>query len=325
VAGGDHEFPELYPSLHLLPSGEVFYSRAGWASAVATQTAYLRLTGPNAGSWINLGQQQFFDRQEGTAVIQIDTTVSPPSAIITIFGGGVSGVPTSRNPQSCERIDVTRLSPAPAWQRVPPADMNYPRGNVNGVLLPDGTIMAVGGQRNGKWSADPQPVLPCEIYHPSTNTWSLTAPMAHPRQYHSIAVLLPDGRVLTAGGVDPTLGGAPARDQRYLEIFTPSYLMRGPRPSIGGAPASVAYGATIDIDTPDAGSIDSVVFMRPCAMTHHTDAGQRYIKLPITGRDPGRIHVMAPADGNIAPPGPYMLFILNAAGVPSVGRFTSIA
>jgi hypothetical protein len=87
----------------------------------------------------------------------------------------------------------------------------------------------------------------------------------------------------------------------------------------------VAYGATIDIDTPDAGSIDSVVFMRPCAMTHHTDAGQRYIKLPITGHDPGRIHVMAPADGNIAPPGPYMLFILNAAGVPSVGRFTSIS
>ncbi|MGH8582805.1 MAG: galactose oxidase-like domain-containing protein, partial [Gammaproteobacteria bacterium] len=321
VAGGDHEFPELYPSLHLLPSGEVFYSRAGWASAAGTQTAYLRFTGPNAGSWINLGQQQFFDRQEGTAVLQIDTTVSPPSAIITIFGGGVTGVPTSRNPQSCERIDVTRLSPVPAWQRVPPADMNYPRGNVSGVLLPDGTILAVGGQRNGKWSTDPQPVLPCEIYHPATNTWSVTAPMAHPRQYHSIAVLLPDGRILTAGGVDPTLGGAPARDQRYLEIFTPSYLMRGPRPTITGAPASVAYGAAIDIDTPDAANIDSVVLMRPCAMTHHTDAGQRYIKLPITGRDPGRIHVTAPLDGNIAPPGPYMLFILNAAGVPSVGRF----
>ena len=324
VAGGDHGFPELYPSLHLLPSGEVFYSRAGWASAAGAQTAYLRFTGTNAGSWINLGQQQFFDRQEGTAVIQIDTTVSPPSAIITIFGGGVSGVPTSRNPQSCERIDVSRLSPAPAWQRVPPADMNYPRGNVSGVLLPDGSILAVGGQRNGKWSADPQPVLPCEIYHPATNTWAVTAPMAHPRQYHSIAVLLPDGRVLTAGGIDPTLGGAPARDQRYLEIFTPSYLMRGPRPTITGAPSSVAYSVTIDIDTPDAASIDSVVLIRPCAMTHHTDAGQRYIKLPITGSDPALIRVMAPANGNIAPPGPYMLFILNAAGVPSVGHFIGI-
>jgi len=105
VAGGDHAFGELYPSLHLLPSGDIFYSRAGWASAAGTQTAYLRFTGPNAGTWTDLGQQQFYDRQEGTAVLQIDTTVSPPSAIVTIFGGGVSGPPTSRNPQSCERID----------------------------------------------------------------------------------------------------------------------------------------------------------------------------------------------------------------------------
>jgi FtsP/CotA-like multicopper oxidase with cupredoxin domain len=321
VAGADHEFRELYPSLHLLPGGEVFYSRAGWASAAGTQTAYLRFTGANAGAWTNLGQQQFFDRQEGTAVLQIDATVSPPSAVITIFGGGVTGAATSRNPQSCERIDASRLSPAPAWQRLPPADMNFPRGNVSGVLLPDGTIMAVGGQRNGKWSADPQPVLPCEIYHPATNTWSATAPMAHPRQYHSIAVLLPDGRVLTAGGIDPTLGAAPARDQRYLEVFTPSYLMRGPRPTITSAPPAVAYGATLDIDTPDAGSIDAVVLMRPCAMTHHTDAGQRYVKLPIASRGPGRVRVAAPANGNIAPPGPYLLFILNAAGVPSVGSF----
>jgi plastocyanin len=321
VAGADHAFGELYPSLHLLPSGDIFYSRAGWASAAGTQTAYLRFTGPNAGTWTDLGQQQFYDRQEGTAVLQIDTTVSPASAIITIFGGGVSGPPTSRNPQSCERIDVTRLSPAPAWQRIPPSDMNFPRGNVSGVLLPDGTIMAVGGQRNGKWSADPQPVLSAEIYNPATNKWTLTAPMAHPRQYHSIAVLLPDGRILTAGGIDPTLGGPPARDQRYLEVFTPSYLMRGPRPAITNATGNAAYGATIDIDTPDAANIDAVALLRPCAMTHHTDAGQRYIKLPITGRSPGRIRVAAPANANIAPPGYYMLFILNAAGVPSIAHW----
>jgi plastocyanin len=321
VAGADREFPELYPSLHLLPSGDVFYSRAGWAAASGTQTAYLRFTGAAAGSWTSLGQQQFYDRQEGTAVLQVDTTVSPPSASITIIGGGVSGPATARNPQSAERIDVTSLSPAPAWQRNPPADMTYPRTNVSGVLLPDGTILAVGGQRNGKWSADPQPVLPAEIYDPATNHWTLTPPMAHPRQYHSIAVLLPDGRVLTAGGIDPSLGGAPARDQRHLEVFTPPYLMRGARPVITGAPANVAYGATFDVQTPDAGAIDSVALLRPCAMTHHTDAGQRYVKLPITGRDPGRIHVRAPANGNIAPPGYYMLFILDAARVPSLAHW----
>jgi len=321
VAGADHAFGELYPSLHLLPGGDVFYSRAGWASAGGTQTAYLRFSGPAAGSWADLGQQQFYDRQEGTTVIQIDTTVTPPTASIYIVGGGVAGPATTRNPQSCERIDVSTLSPAPAWQRM--ADMNLPRTNVNGVVLPDGSILAVGGQRNGKWSSDPQPVLPAEIYHPATNKWALTAPMAHPRQYHSVAVLLPDGRVLTAGGIDPTVnfGNPPGRDQRYLEVFSPSYLLAGPRPVITTAPASVAYGATFDVETPTPGTIDSVVLLRPCAMTHHTDAGQRYIKLPITGRTPDRIHITAPANGNIAPPGYYMLFILDPAGLPSVARF----
>ena len=97
--------------------------------------------------------------------------------------------------------------------------------------------------------------------------------------------------------------------------------MRGPRPAITNGPGNTAYGATIDIDTPDAANIDAVALLRPCAMTHHTDAGQRYIKLSITGRTPGRIRVATPANTNIAPPGYYMLFILNAAGVPSIAHW----
>ena len=323
VAGAARMFPELYPSLHLLPSGDVFYSRAGWSVAAGSQTAYLRFTGPAAGSWTDLGQQQFPERQEGTAVILIDTTVSPPSAKIFIIGGGVSGGPTTRNSQSCEFIDLTTLTPAPAWQRA--ADMNFQRTNVSGVVLPNGTILAVGGQRNGKWAADPQPVLGAEIYNPQTNTWTLTAPMQHPRQYHSIAVLLPDGRVLAAGGVDPTKGGAPARDQRFLELFNPPYLFQGSRPVIGGAPPAGAYGASLNITTPDAARVDSVTLLRPCSMTHHTDAGQRYIKLPITARGAGQVTVQAPANGNIAPPGFYLLFLVTAAGVHSEARFIRLS
>jgi len=324
VAGATRFFPELYPSLHLLPGGQVFYSRAGWttADAVQTQTAYLTFSGPTAGSWTNLGQQAFPDRQEGTAVIQIDTTVSPPAAEGTIIGGGVSGAPTARNPLTSEKIDLTALAPPPAWNRT--ADMHFPRTNVNGVLLPDGTILAVGGQRNGKWNPDHQPVLEAEIYDPRTDTWTLTPPMAHPRQYHSIAVLLPDGRVLTAGGVDPS-PGVVERDQRSMEVFSPSYLFNGPRPTIGGAPAGVGYGAAFDVTTPDVDDIDSVVLLRPCAMTHHTDAGQRYVKLPITGRAPNTVTVQAPADANVAPPGHHMLFILNANGVPSEAAWVQLA
>ncbi len=320
VAGATRTFPELYPSLHLLPSGEIFYSRAGWAGAdaVQTQTGYLTLTGLAAGTWTNLGQQQFWDRQEGTAVIQIDATVSPPSTQVMVVGGGAYGPPAARNPQSAEVIDLTRLTPAPAWTRT--ADMHFPRTNVNGVLLPDGTIFVVGGQRNGKWSPDPQPVLEPEIYDPRTDTWTLAAPMAFPRQYHSIAVLLPDGRVLTAGGVDPS-PGIVERDLRAMEVFSPAYLSAGPRPVITAASSNVAYNAIFDVETPAPGTIDTVVLIRPCAMTHHTDAGQRSVKLPITARTADRLQVQAPADGNIAPPGFYMLFIVDGNGVPSVAHF----
>jgi plastocyanin len=322
VTGADRTFPELYPSLNLLPSGDVFYSRAGWAQSNLGQpgTARLAFTGALSGMWSDLGQQQFYDRQEGTAVMLIDTTVSPPATKVYIIGGGVSGPATARNPQSAEVIDLTTLVGA-AWSRV--ADMNFPRTNVNVVPLPDGTLLVIGGQRNGKWNTNPGAVLEAEIYDPQTNTWTPTAPMMFPRQYHSIAVLLPDGRVLSAGGVDPS--GVPQRDQHNMEIFSPGYLSMGPRPTITNAPANVSYGASFDIDTPDASQIASVVLLRPASVTHHTDAGARYIKIPILSRTASRLTLRAPANGNIAPPGYYMAFIVDGDNVPSIARFVRLS
>lgn len=319
LAGANRNLSELYSSLHQIPSGEVFYSRAGWQVAADVTTAYLRRTGAASAAWTTLGAQAFPDRQEGTAVVQIDATQSPPTATVIVIGGGVSGI---HNAQSVEALDLTRLSPPPSWIRL--ADMNYRRTNVNGVLLPDGTVLAVGGQRNGKWAADPQPVMQPELYDPQTNRWTLMAPMAHPRQYHSIAILLPDGRVLSAGGIDPTLGGPPARDQRHIEIFTPPYLLRGPRPRITGAPASVTWGASFNIQSTDSPRIASVALLRPCAMTHHTDAGQRYVKLPITGHTAAQLTATAPGSGTIASPGFYMLFIIDSNGIPSEAAWIRI-
>lgn len=324
VNGADRSFPELYPSLNLLPTGDVFYSRAGWAESNLAQpgTARLSFTGALSGLWSDLGQEQFYDRQEGTAVMLIDTTVSPPATKVFIMGGGVPRIgksPTILNPLSAEAIDLTLLGGA-TWGRI--GDMNFPRTNVNAVLLPDGTILVIGGQRNGKWSANPGAVLEAEIYDPQNNTWTPTAPMTFPRQYHSIAVLLPDGRVLSAGGVDPS--GVPQGDQRNMEVFSPPYLSMGPRPTITTAPLNIAYGANFDIDTPDASRIASVVLLRPASVTHHTDAGARYIKIPILSRTVSRLTLRAPVNGNIAPPGYYMAFIIDDDGVPSVARLMRI-
>jgi plastocyanin len=331
VAGATRTFSELYPSLHQLPSGPIFYSRCGWqmADTIDTRTAQLAFTGPTTGSWSPLGQQQFHDRQEGTAVLQVDATVTPAATRLFVVGGGVSGAATARNPQTVETIDLTSAGAATAWD-TPALTMNYARANVNAVLLPDGTIFIVGGQRAGKWTNPPDPVLEAELFDPATGMFAVTPPMQFPRQYHSVAVLLPDGRVLCAGGIDPTKGNTELdellilrRDQRQMEVYSPAYLAMGPRPQLTNAPATAAYGAVATVATPDAADIASVVLIKPNSVTHHTDAGHRWIKVPFTATATG-VDVQLPATAAIAPPGHYLLFLLNAAGVPSEAAFLRI-
>ncbi|MEO8992802.1 MAG: galactose oxidase-like domain-containing protein [Nitrosospira sp.] len=319
ISGADRTFDELYPGLHLLPSGEIFYTRAGWAGATGTQTAYLTLTGPNSGSWTDYGQQQFYDRQEGMSLLMIDTTVIPEHTSLYVFGGGVSGPATARNNSTAEVIEFSGGIAGSAWSRI--ADMNFGRTNVNVVVLPTGRILIIGGHSNGqKWS--PTPVLETETYDPATDKWTLGAPLNFPRQYHSVCILLPDGRVLTAGGVAP---GTADPDQHSLELYSPGYLSLGARPVISTAPPSVTYGSAFVIDTPQADNINSVVLIAPISVTHHTDAGQRYIKLPINSRTATTIETTAPANGNVAPPGFYMLFVVNDQGVPSEASVMTIS
>jgi FtsP/CotA-like multicopper oxidase with cupredoxin domain len=319
VTGANRSFDELYPGMHLLPSGEIFYTRAGWAGAAGTQTAYLTMTGLNNGNWTDYGQQQFYDRQEGMSLLMIDTTVSPERTRLYVFGGGVSGPATARNNATAEVIEFSGGIAGSAWARI--ADMNFGRTNVNAVVLPTGRILIIGGHSNGqKWS--PTPVLETEIYNPATDTWTVGAPLNFPRQYHSVCILLPEGRILAAGGVAP---GTTEQDQLSMELYSPSYLNLGIRPVVSNAPPAVTYASNFVIETSQAADINAVVLIAPIAVTHHTDAGQRYIKLPIHSRTATTIETEAPAHGNIAPPGYYMLFVVNHQDVPSEARFVLIS
>jgi hypothetical protein len=141
--------------------------------------------------------------------------------------------------------------------------------------------------------------------------------MQNPRLYHSNALLMPDARVLIVGG--GRFFGVPddPSDQLTAEYYSPPYLFKGARPTITSAPASATYGSTIPVETPDAAGIAKVSLIKLASVTHGFNHDQRILDLPFSAAG-GTLNVQAPANANLAPPGHYMLFILNANGVPSV-------
>jgi fibronectin type 3 domain-containing protein len=205
-------------------------------------------------------------------------------------------------------------APGATWQ--PTGSMAFARSFLNLTNLPDGTVLATGGGTDKSGFVDANGVLPAEGWNPTTGAWTTYAPMTSPRLYHSVAVLLPDGRVYVAGG-----GGDPGvTDQKSAQIFSPPYLFKGPRPTIGSAPTTAKYGATEFVGTPDAASIARVSLIRTGSVTHGFDQNSRATSLSFS-QTAGGINVNMPSNPNDVPPGYYMLFIVNGQGVPSVASF----
>ena len=213
-------------------------------------------------------------------------------------------------------LDMTQSNPS--WRST--ASMNYPRSYQNLTLLPDGTVLASGGETSSDGTDLSKAVLPAEIWNPTTETWKVVASLTTGREYHSTALLLPDGRVLMAGG-----GQLPGRATNIYsgEIYSPPYLFKGARPTISSAPSTIQYGTNFTVVTPDAANIQKVALIRTPSVTHAFDENQRYIPLSFT-RGSGQLTVQAPANGNTAPPGYYMLWILDGNGVPSVSTFVRL-
>jgi hypothetical protein len=143
------------------------------------------------------------------------------------------------------------------------------------------------------------------------------------RLYHSTALLLPDGRVLSAGGGLPPSPEGGDTNHLDAQLFSPPYLFKGPRPTITSAPANVGYGKTFAVTTPDAASVTQVTWIRLSSVTHAFDQSQRINRLKFS-RIAGGLKVTAPAKPEDCPPGPYTLFLLNGNGVPSVGKVIRI-
>jgi hypothetical protein len=182
-------------------------------------------------------------------------------------------------------------------------------------------VLATGGGRNTDPFAQSQAVFAAEMWSPDTETWTTMAANQVPRLYHSTALLMPDGRVLLAGG--GRFGGGSNDDQLSAEFYSPPYLFKGARPVIDSAPGQVAYGATFPVTTANASQIATVSLIRLGSVTHGFDTSQRYLGLTFSATG-GALNVQAPANANQAPPGDYMLFIVDTNGVPSVAAFVKV-
>lgn len=242
---------------------------------------------------------------DGTAVL---LPLRPPNYEPRVLIAGGNGPAVQ---QSAEWIDLSAATPA--WQSLAPG-LNIPRDKLTSVLLPDGQVIVVGGAVGAL--PDGGPVETFDPENPAAGFRSGPS-MAQKRDYHSAALLLADGSVLVGG--DPTAGGVITPHERYL----PPYFFAA-RPVITSAPATVAYGANFTVNTPQAGNIAEVVLMRPGAVTHAFNMAQRYVGCAIVSVGGTSIQATAPPNGNVAPPGYYLLFAVDADRVPSMGKWIKL-
>jgi plastocyanin len=295
-----------YPWTFLLRGGDLFIA-GPQKPARRFNPAATPIVDDPARQYSQLTPQQRGVNMDGTAVLL--PLRSPNYEPRVLIAGGTSDgatwSPTEADPlPSAEWIDLS--VGAPAWQALP--DMNVARRHVNSVLLPDGHVLILGGVEM------PPDGGPVEIFDPEDpmSGFQLGPNMKYPRGYHSAAILLPDGSVIMGG--DPNGGNTP--NERYR----PSYFFK-PRPTITGSPATVAHGAALSVQTPTPGAIAEVVLMSSGAVTHGFNHNQRYVGCKITTKTATTVDATAPPDGTIAPPGYYLLFLVDQDRVPSAGNW----
>ena len=230
-------------------------------------------------------------------------------------------------------IDVTDPSSNPQWQSI---FMQYPRMSHQAILLPDRTLLFIGGnteiEENGQ--TIPVPVEHAELLDTDTMTWidnEITKiPIA--RMYHSTGLLLPNGKILMAGGRVPDSEDIEDDTERRLSLYSPGYLEDGEQPIITDPPEQMAYGQTFSITVHQANTLDSVCLMKLGSVTHGNNMDQRYVELEFEPGSRGVYTIHAPADAYLAPPGYYMLFVLKdksesvsgLSKIPSYGHIVKL-
>jgi hypothetical protein len=290
-----------YPRAFVEPKlGRLFYAGEDY------KTQYLDpAANGGTGKWTTVGSRKILARSYGSAVM-LDGKV--------LFVGGGGAICPSLVTNTAEIIDLNAANPT--WRLV--GAMARPRRQLNATILADGKVLVTGGTSACGFNDASGVEYSAEIWNPSTEQWSTVASNRVPRLYHSTAMLMPDGRVLMSG----------SDGQNSAEYFTPSTMFNSDgslasRPSYTLSSTQLRYNQPFAVVTPNASSIAKVTLIRLSAVTHAFNQTQQLNTLGFTVSG-GSITVTPPASGKLAPPGPYMLFLINDRGVPSQAEIVNL-
>lgn len=338
-------YSRWYPTATTLSDGRVLVT-AGWQTSAHTNAGIPEIYDPSTNSWTQLTNANnpfetypFIFQLSDSRILHVGGT---EFATATDFLNLTTQTWTTLDPRVLDGGSATMYSPGkimkagsatdsqgsgpssnttfvldttqntPAWQQTP--NMAYPRSFLNLTTLPDGTVLATGGETDKNGGNISNAVYAAELWSPQSQTWTTMASMHTPREYHSTALLLPDGRVVESGmGAD--FGNVP--NEMSAEFYSPPYLFKGARPTITQAPGQIHYGQAFQVSTPDGATIASAVLIRTGAVTHFFDQSTHYVPVSFS-QVTGGLSLTAPANGSAAPPGYYMLFLVNSNGVPSI-------
>ena len=310
AAVGTHNSSGLYPLQFLLPSGQMLEAGPDAGSSFQLN--------PATWNWSSLPRMTSDHYYLGNGVSYTDASVTPNKQAIMVAGGYNYNPPVANTSLTANEW-LDGFNPAAGWKPYP--KWQQARHNANTVMLPDGKMLTVGGNKGVYGYEDPE--FSTEMYSKATDdttgTWQFMAPHTIQAAYHSTAILLPDATVLLSQ--DDMDYSAQAAFQHKAQVYSPPYLFKGAQPIINSAPAAATWGQSFAVSTNR--NVTGAVLVAPGATTHGNDMHQRVIKLKVAVRTNG-LTVTVPTSAALAPPGYYMLFVLDAAGIPSIARFVQI-
>ena len=300
LTGANKKFVPYYPWMHIAPQGGVFYSGPTPEMAV--------LDPSGQGSWTDIQAGRDLEaRNYGSSVMFSEGKV-------LVMGGGA--------PASKTAVVVDLRS----GKSTPTGSMHFGRRNLNALILPNGNVLVIGGN-TGVGNSDGNPAYPAELWNATTGEWTVLSSQTQIRNYHSTALLLPSGAVLSMGGFN-TPG------QKTAETFLPPYLFNpdgslrtlenGTRPLAYTTTREITYGEEFTVYLKSAKPIKMLSLLSPGSTTHAFDMTQRRLELKFVKASANTLTVTAPANVNLALRGNYMLFAVDSDGVPSSAQWLKL-